>query len=203
MNPRLIKAALALLALLPAADLAYGYATGALLSPWRMIVQESGFWAMRFVTIGFAITPLRAITGWAWIAPLRRTLGHLAAFYTALHVFAWTRQYGFDWPFLIEETFSRPYLAIGVVATLLMLPLAATSFDAARRALGDARWQRVHRWVYPMAVLAWFHFMLSRGTPTREVYIHGIALGVLFAVRILTALRTKRGMVPGDLRRSQ
>jgi methionine sulfoxide reductase heme-binding subunit len=191
-NPRLIKGALTALALLPAAELAYGYATGALLSPWRTIVQESGFWAMRFVTLGFAITPLRAITGWAWTAPLRRTLGHLAAFYTALHLFAWTRQYGFDWPFLIEETFSRPYLAIGLVATLLMAPLAATSFDAARRALGDPRWQRVHRWVYPMAVLAWLHFMLSRANPTREVYIHGIALAVLFAVRILSALRARR-----------
>lgn len=189
MNPRIIKGALTLLALWPAAELAYGYATGALFSPWRTIVQESGFWAMRFVTLGFAVTPLRAITGWGWIAPLRRTLGHLAAFYTGLHVFAWTRQYGFDWWFLLEEIFSRPYLTIGLIATLLMLPLAATSFDAARRALGDARWQRVHRWVYPMAVLAWFHFMLSRAIPTREVYIHGIALAVLFAIRIAQAMR--------------
>lgn len=173
----------------PAASFAIDYASGELFSPWRALLQDSGLWAMRFIVLGLAVTPLRILTGWSWVQSLRRMIGLYAAFYTALHVFAWCRQYGYDWAFLLDEIVQRFYLLIGLVATVLMVPLTATSFDAAARALGGAAWRKLHRLVFPAALLAWWHFLLSRGVAPREVYVDAILLAILVGLRVLLARR--------------
>jgi sulfoxide reductase heme-binding subunit YedZ len=173
----------------PAASFAIDYLQGELFSPWRTLLQDSGLWAMRLIVLGLAVTPLRVLTGWSWVQGLRRTIGLYAAFYTGAHVFAWCRQYGYDWAFLLEEIGQRFYLLIGLIATLLLVPLAATSFDAAMRALGGLAWRRLHRLVFPAALLAWWHFLLSRGVAPREVYVDAILLAVLVGLRVLLARR--------------
>ncbi len=173
----------------PAADLAIDYVNGELFSPWRALLQESGLWAMRTLVLGLAVTPLRMVSGLGWIQTLRRMIGLFAAFYTALHVFAWCRQYGYDWAFLAGEIVQRFYLLIGLVATLLMVPLTATSTEGAMRRLGGARWRKLHRLVFPAALLSWWHYLLSRGVPPREVYIHAGLLALLLAVRMIAAWR--------------
>ena len=173
----------------PAASFALDYLQGELFSPWRTLLQDSGLFAMRFIVLGLAVTPLRVLTGWSWVQGLRRMIGLYAAFYTALHVFAWCRQYGYDWAFLLDEIVQRFYLLIGLVATVLMVPLTLTSTTAAMRALGGAAWRGLHRLVFPAALLAWWHYLLSRGVAPREVYADAILLAVLIGLRILLAWR--------------
>jgi sulfoxide reductase heme-binding subunit YedZ len=173
----------------PAARFAVDYLQGELFSPWRSLLQDSGLFAMRFMVLGLAVTPLRVLTGWSWVQGLRRMIGLYAAFYTALHVFAWCRQYGYDWAFLLDEVVQRFYLLIGLVATVLMVPLAVTSTTAAMRALGGGAWRSLHRLVFPAALLAWWHYLLSRGVAPREVYADAILLAVLIGLRILLAWR--------------
>jgi sulfoxide reductase heme-binding subunit YedZ len=173
----------------PAASFAIDYLQGEEFSPWRTLLQDSGLYAMRFIVLGLAVTPLRVLTGWSWVQGLRRMIGLYAAFYTALHVFAWCRQYDYDWGFLLDELVQRFYLLVGLIATVAMVPLTATSFDAAMRALGGVAWRKLHRLVFPAALLAWWHYLLSRGLPPREVYADAILLTILIALRILLAWR--------------
>lgn len=186
---RIFKPPLFALLAWPAAAYAWDYAQGELFSPWRTLLHDSGLWAMRFIVLGLAVTPLRIVTGLGWIQTTRRMVGLFAAFYTALHVFAWCRQYGYDWGFLAGEIVARFYLLVGLVATLLMVPLTITSTAAAMRALGGARWRRLHRLVFPAALLAWWHDLLSRGVPPREVYIHAGLLALLLAIRMIAPWR--------------
>lgn len=182
---RVIKVIVVILGCAPGALLAYAYVTGKLPSPWRTIVQESGLWAMRFLTLGLLVTPLRIVSGWGWPQPLRRTIGHLAAGYTALHAFAWTRQFGYEWDYLLDEAWVRLYLNFGVIATLTMIPLSATSFDAAMRRLGGRAWRRLHWLVYPTVGLAWLHYWLSRGVTPAEARWQGALLIVAMLIRVM------------------
>ena len=109
---------------IPAAMLAPDYWTGALASPFRTIVQETGTWSMRLLVLGLLIGPLRDLTAWQWPQALRRMIGLYAFFYAVVHVVAWTRQYGFDWGFLLDEV-THLWLLVGALATLALMPLAA------------------------------------------------------------------------------
>src|SRR5690606_32244335 len=110
---------------IPAAMLAYDYSAGALASPFRTIVQETGTWSVRLLVLGLLIGPLRDMTGWQWPQALRRMIGLYAAFYAAVHVWAWMRQYGYDWPYLASEIV-HPWLLVGTGATLALVPMVAT-----------------------------------------------------------------------------
>jgi methionine sulfoxide reductase heme-binding subunit len=177
----------------PAAILAHDYLAGALASPFRTIVQESGVWSMRLLVLGLLIAPLRDVTGWTWPLALRRMIGLFAAFYAAVHVIAWTRQYGFDWQFLAGEVM-RPWPLIGLLGAMAMVPLALTSVDAMHRLLGTAQWRRIHRLVYAAALLGLVHYAMARGLTRIELPIDAalIALALLWRV-VAPALPRKRG----------
>lgn len=140
---------------------------------------------MRLLALSLALGPLAAATGWQWPRRIRRIAGLFGAVYAALHVWAWARQYGYDWPFLAHEAIARLFLAIGAVSVVGLVPMAATSFDAAHRRLGPANWSRVHLLIYPTLALALLHFYLSRRYGGVELAIEGAivaaALGMRFA----------------------
>jgi sulfoxide reductase heme-binding subunit YedZ len=173
--------------LIPAAMLAHDYATGALASPFRTIVQETGTWSIRLLVLGLLIGPLRDVTGWQWPQALRRMIGLYAAFYAAVHLVAWTRQYGFDWPFLFGEIV-RVWLLVGLLALLAMLPLVATSATVMHRLLGPAAWGRIHKLVYAAAILAVIHYAMARGLTRIEM----VADAVLIVLALLWRLRPRR-----------
>jgi sulfoxide reductase heme-binding subunit YedZ len=182
MNPDLIRALrIAVFAALsvPAAILAHDSSSGAMASPFRTIVQETGVWSVRLLVLGLLIAPLRDVTGWTWPLALRRMIGLFAAFYAAVHILAWTRQYGFDWPFLFGEVV-RPWLLIGALGALAMVPMVLTSASVMHRLLGSAMWGRVHKLVYAVAILAIVHYAMARGLTRPEMPI--AALLVLFAL---------------------
>jgi sulfoxide reductase heme-binding subunit YedZ len=148
------------LALAPFAWLAVGAVAGALgPNPAEALIRGSGDWALRMLCLTLAVTPLREWNGWSALARYRRMLGLFAFFYGCVHFlsYAWLDQ-GFVWSDIARDIGKRPFILVGTAALLVMVPLAATSFNRAIKALGAARWKALHRAVYAIAGLALLHF---------------------------------------------
>jgi sulfoxide reductase heme-binding subunit YedZ len=178
------KAVLFVLALIPVANFIDGYVAGEFARPWRTLIQDSGEWSMRFLVLGLCMSPLVALTGLTGLHAFRRMIGLFGAFYAALHLFAWIRQYGYDWPFLTDEVLLRLYLSIGFIAVVLLVPLAATSPGFMHRLLGAARWRRLHALMYPTVLAAFLHYEMVRGFSRVEVAIDAVLLALSFAWRL-------------------
>jgi sulfoxide reductase heme-binding subunit YedZ len=200
---RLSKPALFLLALLPVALLVWGAVANTLgANPAEALIRSTGDWTLRFLCLTLAVTPLRNWTGWHALARLRRMLGLYTSFYGCLHFlcFAWLDQ-GFDVDAIVKDIAKRPFILVGTAALLLMLPLAATSFNKAIKTLGAARWQALHKAVYAVALLGLLHFFWMRAAKNNfgEWSIYAAVLAVLLGWRVWTAMK-KRGyfMKPGS-----
>jgi sulfoxide reductase heme-binding subunit YedZ len=159
-----VKPVLFVLCLLPLALLlqaALMHQLGA--NPQEALIRRTGDWTLRFVCITLAITPLRQWTGLNALVRLRRMLGLYAFFYGCLHLlcYSWLDQ-GLDVPEIAKDIAKRPFILVGFTAWALMLPLAATSFNRAIRALGARRWQMLHRAIYATALLGLLHFFWMR-----------------------------------------
>lgn len=188
MNPGRIEAVAWFLVALPAALLFAGLASGDYdASPWRFAVHQTGLWSLRLTTIALLVSPFVALTGLRLVEPSRRALGLSAALYAFAHVWFWMRQYAFQWDYLLDEIL-RLFLILGTLATLLMVPLAATSNDMARKRLGMAVWRRLHLLVFPAAAIGWWHYALAVRLDRTELYIQGVAIAAALAHRIWRAL---------------
>jgi sulfoxide reductase heme-binding subunit YedZ len=173
------------LCLTPFALLVYHAATGEIgPNPVEAVTHATGDWALRLLLVTLAVTPLRWLTGRGWLLRFRRMLGLFAFFYASLHVltYLWLDQF-FDLRAIVEDVSERPYIALGLGAYLLMVPLAATSTRSMVRRLGR-RWQVLHRAVYPLAVLAVLHFLWLVKADMTEPAVYAAVLGVLLAVRL-------------------
>ena len=126
--------------------------------PVAEIQQRLGLWALRFLMLSLAITPLRQLTGWNVLVRFRRMLGLYTFAYASLHFAAYL---GLDlrgyWIQVFEDIVKRPYITVGFLAWLLLVPLAITSTTGWIRRLGR-NWARLHKAVYVIAVLAVLHF---------------------------------------------
>jgi sulfoxide reductase heme-binding subunit YedZ len=187
------KPALFLLALSPAALMtaaAFGLGPASLgVDPVKALVHRCGLTALQMLWLTLAITPLRQLTGNADLQRLRRMLGLFAAFYTLLHftAYAWLDQ-DLNLAAIGADIVKRPYITIGMLALLMMLPLAVTSTNAWMRRL-RSRWQRLHRLVYPIAVLATWHFWWQVKKDYREPLLYAALLAVLLGWRLMWRLR--------------
>src|SRR6201996_3758920 len=121
-------------------------------NPIEFITRSTGLWTLVFLCITLAVTPLRKLTGRAELIRLRRMLGLFAFFYALLHftTYFWFDQW-FDLHAIVKDVIKRPFITVGFGAFVLLIPLAATSFQAAVRKLGR-RWQVLHRAIYGIAV---------------------------------------------------
>lgn len=187
------KSIVFVLALLPAAWLVWGAVANTLgANPAEALIRATGDWTLRFLCLTLAVTPLRQATGWHALARLRRLLGLFTFFYGVVHFlcFAWLDM-GFDVDAIVHDIGKRPFILVGTAALLTMLPLAATSFNAAIKALGARRWQALHRAVYATAGLALLHFfwMRSGKHDYAEVAVYAAILGVLLGWRVWRRLR--------------
>lgn len=175
-------------ALLPLAALLYGAVAGTLgANPAEALIRSTGDWTLRLLCLTLAVTPLRQWTGWHALARLRRLLGLFTFFYGVLHFlcFAWLDM-GFALDAIVRDIAKRPFILVGTAALLLMLPLAATSFNRAIKALGAKRWQQLHRLVYATAGLAILHFFWMRAAKNdfAEVAVYAGVLSVLMGWRL-------------------
>ena len=160
-------------------------------NPAEALIRGLGDWTLRCLCFTLAVTPLRQWTGWHALARWRRMLGLFTFFYAAMHVLAYTWfDMGFEWADIARDIPKRPFILVGSLALLLLLPLAATSFNAAIRALGARRWQLLHRLVYGVAMLAILHFFWMRAAKNNfaEVAVYAAVLGVLLGWRVWKAL---------------
>jgi sulfoxide reductase heme-binding subunit YedZ len=156
-------------------------------NPQEALIRATGDWALRFLVIVLAVTPLRELSGLSALARYRRMLGVFMYFYALLHFLSYS---GFDMGFDVADIFNdivkRPFILVGSLALLLLTPLAATSFNAAIRTMGAKRWQRLHRLVYAVAGLAILHFFWMRAGKNdfAEVAVYAGILALLLGWRL-------------------
>lgn len=132
-------------------------------NPAEKLVRETGEWALRWLWATLAISPLRTLLSQPALLRFRRPLGVTAFVYAALHflAYAWLDK-GWVVDDILKDIVKRNFILVGVLALLLMTPLALTSFNRAIRALGGRRWQMLHRLVYVVALLALLHFFWKK-----------------------------------------
>lgn len=180
------KRALFVVALVPLAAIVAAGVQGELgPNPVETVIRHFGEWALRFLVLTLAVTPLRRLAGWNQLARLRRMIGLYAFFYAALHLASYVV---LDKSLLIEEVLDdlteRPYIMVGMGAFALMVPLAATSLDRAVRRLGGRRWRQLHRLAYVAAVGGVIHFWWLVKADIAEPLIYAAIFAVLFVLRL-------------------
>ena len=188
LSHRAAKLVLVLLALLPFMHLVYGVFANTLgANPAETLIRSTGDWALRFLCLGLSVTPLRVMLKLPVLARFRRMLGLLCFFYACCHLLSYAAlDMGFDWVEIWRDVLKRPFITVGMATFVLLLPLAATSFNRAMRALGGPRWQRLHQLVYVAACLAVLHFWWMRSGKQLfgEVWLYGGWLALALAWRV-------------------
>ncbi len=157
-------------------------------NPAEKLVKETGEWTLRWLWLTLAITPLRELASMPALIRCRRTLGVTTFVYAVLHfaAYAWLDK-GLVLDDIIKDVTKRNFILVGVVALVLMTPLALTSFNAAIRAMGGRNWQRLHKLVYLVAMLGLLHFYWKKAAKndTDEVMVYAVILAVLLGWRVM------------------
>lgn len=154
-------------------------------NPAEYITRSTGDWALRMLLITLAVTPLRKLTGWNWLLRLRRMLGLFAFFYALVHFFSYVSfDHVFDPGAILRDVIKRPFITVGFVSLVLLLPLALTSANAMVKRLGAKRWLALHRLIYLIAPLAVLHFWWMVKRDVTEPFIYALILTVLLGVRL-------------------
>lgn len=149
--------------------------------PVKEIEHALGLWGLQFLVASLCVTPLRRVG--LNLIRFRRALGVTAFVYVALHFIAWVwLDMGLRWDEVLRDLGKRPYVIIGMVGLLALIPLALTSTDAAIRRMGGARWRKLHRLAYLAALAGAFHFViLVKGWPAEPLVYLALVVGLLLA----------------------
>ena len=170
-------------------------------NPLSDLTNETGVWALRFICITLALTPLRRLTGWHAVIRFRRMTGLFAFFYATLHFLTYViadRFASLDFPDGIvawstvrnlaksvgEDIYKRPYITVGFTALMTLVPLAATSTAGMIRRLGGRRWNLLHRLVYVTAVLVVIHYWWLVKSDISRPLAYAIVVAILLGFRI-------------------
>ena len=179
-----IKPVLFVVCLLPFIALVMGAVNDTLgTNPVETMTHETGEWTLRFLLLTLLITPLRRLSGHNWLIRLRRMLGLFAFFYACLHflTYIWFDHY-FNWFEIIKDIPKRPFITVGFIAFVLLVPLALTSTNAMMRRL-KKNWTRLHKLVYVIAVLGVLHFLWLVKADILEPMVYALILLVLLGYR--------------------
>ena len=188
--------------LLPFAWLFYGALADQLgANPAEALSRATGDWTLRFLCVVLSVTPLRVISRTPALARFRRMLGLFVYFYVVLHLltYSWFDM-GFDVVEIAKDIVKRPFILVGFAAFVLLTPLAATSFNAAIKAMGAKRWQWLHKLVYVIVALGLLHFFWMRAGKNNfaEVFVYAAIIAALLGWRMLQFLKKKRlSSIPG------
>ena len=160
-------------------------------NPIEYITHFTGDWAIRFLVITLAITPIRRITRWNPIIQLRRMLGLFAFFYATLHFLTWfVLDWFFDFKQMAEDIAMRPFITLGMATFVMLLALALTSTQRSIRRLGR-KWTQLHRLIYVATATGLFHFWLARKTVVPQFQVVLVAAILLLGFRAWWTLRTR------------
>ena len=197
-------------ALVPFAHLIWrGFNGGLTADPLVEITNQTGLWTLRFVVITLAITPIRRVTGWNPIIRFRRMLGLFAFFYSVLHFLTYLvgdRFASLDFPdgfvawstlvnllaSIWEDVAKRPYITVGFIAFVTMIPLALTSTTGWIRRLGGRNWQRLHRLIYATGIAGVLHYLWRVKADTLHPLIYAGIVSLLLCYRLALAFKKSR-----------
>ncbi len=161
-------------------------------NPVEAIQDRFGYWALRFILITLAVTPLRRLTGWNWLARFRRMLGLFTFFYAFMHFLTW---FVLDREMrvgdIIEDLTERPFITIGFVAFVMLIALAITSFTAIRRRMGR-NWQTLHNAVYAVGLLGVWHYWWQVKKDVTEPLVYAVILSVFLGARLIKYWKRKK-----------
>ena len=194
---KLAKPIVFVVALVPFLWLAFRAYSGRLsANPIEDITLTTGIWALRFLVVTIAITPLRRITGWNRLIQYRRMLGLFAFFYAVLHLSIYVvLDYFFAWDLIFADIAKRPFITMGMLAFVCMIPLALTSTKGWIRRLGR-RWQLLHRLVYVSAIAAGIHYLWKVKVIIGSPVYYAAIIAVLLLFRIAWTLRARSSRTP-------
>jgi len=169
-------------------------------NPLEFVTRTTGMLALVFLIVSLAVTPLRRTTGLNWLVRFRRMLGLFAFFYGSLHLMTYV---AFDRFFHLTtipaDILKRPFIAIGMTAFLLMLPLAITSTDKMVKRLGGKRWALLHRIVYIAGAFGVLHYYMLVKSDVRLPLTFAFVLAVLLGFRILAKYHKASPPLPGNI----
>jgi sulfoxide reductase heme-binding subunit YedZ len=182
------------LGLVPAVYIFGRALSGAYVEPVRVLEHEYGLLALQFLLASLCVTPLLRY-GRVNLMKFRRALGLLSFAYVTLHLLVWVLlDLQLRWHLIGAEIVKRPYLTVGFAAFVLLVPLAATSWNGAMRRMGVAAWRRMHRLVYAAVLLGGVHFVMQEKVWSIESLLYLGAAAVLVGIRL-------PGMLPAGLAR--
>ncbi|HEX8439506.1 protein-methionine-sulfoxide reductase heme-binding subunit MsrQ [Archangium sp.] len=169
-------------------------------NPIERVLNQTGMLALILLVASLACTPLKVVAGWTWPPRVRKLLGLLGFAYAVLHFLTYSVvDQGLDFPIILEDIAKRPFITVGFLALVLLVPLAVTSTNRMVRRLGFPVWQRLHRLAYVAASLGVVHFAWRVKKDLTEPLVYGAVLGLLFAVRLVEALRKRRARAAAAL----
>jgi sulfoxide reductase heme-binding subunit YedZ len=187
------KVSVFLLCLTPFAWLVTRTLTGRLgINPVEDLELTTGIWALRFLVLTLAVTPVRRLTRWNRIIQYRRMLGLFTFFYVCAHfiIYIAVDQF-FAWSLIVKDVVKRPFITMGFTAFVLMIPLALTSTKGWIRRLGR-KWQLVHRLIYLCGVCAAIHYLWKVKVIIGSPVYYAAIIGALLAFRILWTVRAAK-----------
>jgi methionine sulfoxide reductase heme-binding subunit len=189
------KAAVFLICLLPLASLGWrGLQNGLTANPIEFITHATGDWTLRFILITLCVTPFRKLLGLPELIRYRRMFGLFAFFYGCLHftTYIWLDKF-FDLKEVWKDIAKRPYITVGFLAFVLLIPLAITSTAGWIRRLGGRRWQLLHRAIYITAVAGVIHYYWLVKSAVLRPLTYGAIVAVLLLWRLAARFRSRMG----------
>lgn len=191
LKKRWMKALVFVLCLTPLFGLGWdGFHDGLGANPIEFVTHFTGNWTIRFLVFTLAITPLRQLMRVADLIRFRRMLGLYAFFYGTLHflTYIWFDKF-FDLAEISKDVYKRPFITVGFLGFVLMIPLAFTSTAASIRRLGGVRWRWLHRLVYVSAMAGVVHYYWLVKSDVRLPVMYGVLVGVLLLYRMIVSFR--------------
>lgn len=162
-------------------------------NPQNFAILTTGMMALVFLILTLAVTPLRKVTNWNWLANLRRMLGLYAFYYACIHfLLFFVLDRGLSVSSTLSEMVKRKFLIIGSTALILMIPLAVTSTNAMIKRLGGKRWRALHRLAYVAAVGGVIHYYMQVKADVRQPLVFAAVLTVLLGYRVVDYLRQRK-----------
>ena len=161
-------------------------------NPIEEIQDRFGIWALRFIMITLAVSPLRRIMIWNWLVRFRRMIGLFVFFYVLMHFLTWLiLDQELRLSAIAEDISERPFITLGFTAFLLLTAMAATSTNGMRRRLGR-RWQQLHYSVYAVGALGVSHYWWQVKADVLEPLIYASILAVLLGYRLWWRVRRRK-----------
>jgi methionine sulfoxide reductase heme-binding subunit len=166
-------------------------------NPLEFVTRTTGMLTLIFLFLTLAITPVRKVTGLNWLVKFRRMVGLYAFFYGFLHLitYVWFDRF-FNVRSIVSDVLQRPFIAIGITAFFLMVPMAITSTNQMVKRLGGKRWAKLHKLIYVAAAGGVIHYWMLVKSDTRLPLTFGFILMLLLGYRLLVRFSPPEKQLP-------